>query len=200
MDYYLVCGCWPASVHRLVIKAECRIWRLAGNLDSIRLGLRNGPLPSSKLRIASLGLRSVAFFKNNEEVIRSWRYGELDLHEGKLLRIRPRWWPRFGSQWESFQDSYIRTLPRDFLRAYYAFPVRAPGFMSVLYAQAGPKTQYKTLLVAMESMDEIAGLRNAQAIVCQLVSTRATERLMNRWGYVQHARSLGNNHYIKRLK
>lgn len=154
----------------------------------------------SRFRLANLSLGSVTSVVGNSEKIRSWNYGELELSDGKLIGIYPRWWPRCGSQWEAFQDSYFRTLPRDFCRAYYAFPRRAPGFMSVLYARSGPKTQYKTLYRAVVVMDEIARLRDAQAIVCQTISLRASERLMNRWGYVRHAQSLGSNHFIKRLK
>lgn len=154
----------------------------------------------SEFRVASLGLPTVTSVHGNEGAINSWSYGEIELSDGKLLRIRPRWWPRFGSHWESLQDSYVRALPEGLLRAYYAFPWRAPGFLSVLYAQGGPKTQYKTIARAVAVMDEIAGLRNSQAIVCQVVSNLASERLMLRWGYVPHASSLGDNHYIKRLK
>ncbi len=153
----------------------------------------------SRVRIASLGLGFATTIDGNEKQIRAWSYGELEISDGKLIRIRPRWWPKVGSEWESIQDSYIRTLPDDLLRTYYAFPWRTPGFLSVLYACSGPNTQYKTLLRAVLVMDEIAHLRNAKAIVCQTVTARASERLMNRWGYVRHAASLGDNHYIKRL-
>jgi len=149
--------------------------------------------------VARLGLPSVSSIAGNENSINSWSFGELELSDGKLLSIRPRWWPRIGSQWESFRDSYVRAMPNDVLLAYYAFPRRSPGFMSVLYAHSGPKTQYKTLYRAVLSMDEIARLRKTQAIVCQTVSNLANERLMNRWGYVRHAFSLGDNHFIKRL-
>ena len=71
--------------------------------------------------------------------------------------------------------------------------------MSLLYARSGPNTQYKTILRAVEVVDEIAKLKNTKSIVCQAVGIRATERLMNRWGYVRHATVLGDNHYIKRL-
>jgi hypothetical protein len=154
----------------------------------------------SQVRLASLGLEKVASIEGNEIAINSWRYGELELSDGKLVCIRPRWWPRLGSRWESMQDSYIRRLPTDQLLAYYAFPRRAPGFMSVLYAFSGPNTQYRTIYRAVVTMDAIAKLRGSQAIVCQTITDRASERLMKRWGYVRHAASLGHNHFIKRLR
>ena len=151
-------------------------------------------------RPASFGLPSVSCIAGNESTINAWTYGELEFCDGRLISIRPRWWPRIGSTWESMQDSYLRNVPNKVLIAYYAFPLRSPGFMSVLYAHSGPETQYKTILRAVLTVDEIARLRNAQAIVCQTVSARATERLMSRWGYVRHAITLGNNHFIKRLR
>ncbi len=153
----------------------------------------------SRIRIANLALGYATCIEGNTDRVRSWHYGELELSNGKLLGIYPRWWPRHGSQWEAFQDSFIRTLASDHCRVYYAFPRSAPGFMSLLYARSGPNTQYKTILRAVEVVDEIAKLKNTKSIVCQAVGIRATERLMNRWGYVRHATVLGDNHYIKRL-
>ncbi len=72
--------------------------------------------------------------------------------------------------------------------------------MSVLYALSGPKTQYTTFYRAVVVLDEIARLRDSDAIVCQVINLQASERLMNRWGYVRHALARGDNHYIKRLK
>ena len=154
----------------------------------------------SDFRVANLALGNVASVVGNVDRVRGWSYGELELSNGELLGIYPRWWPKLASQWESFHDSYLRNLPADFCRVYYAFPRRAPGFMSVLYARSGPNTQYKTLYKAVVVTDEIAKLRNSDAIVCQTISPRASERLMNRWGYVRHAFVLGDNHYIKRLR
>jgi hypothetical protein len=71
--------------------------------------------------------------------------------------------------------------------------------MTVSYAHSGPRTQYKTLFRGVQAVDEIAAIWNAQAIVCQATNERLNERLLNRLGYVRHALSLGNNHFIKRL-
>ena len=152
------------------------------------------------VRVANFALGSVTSMDGNADRIRSWNYGELELFDGELLGIYPRWWPCMASEWESIQDSTIRSLPTDFCRVYYAFPKRAPGFMSVLYARSGPKTQYKTLYRGVVVMDEIARLRDSHAIVCQMINLRTSERLMNRWGYVRHALAMGDNHYIKRFK
>lgn len=150
-------------------------------------------------RLASFGLRSLATIEAYAN-FKTWRYGEIEVSSGSLVAIHRRWWPRIGSQSEAYLDSYHRTLPSDSCRAYFAFPFRAPGYMTVLYARGGPNLQYKTIDQAVLVMDEIAQLRDSNAIVCQVVSDRGTERLMNRWGYVRHACTLGDNHYIKRFR
>ena len=152
------------------------------------------------IRWASWGLGFVTDIDQSQHRIQGCRYGEIELKNGALHRVYPRWWPRMGSQWESVMDSYIRQLPEDYCRVYYAFPMRSPGFMSVLYAHSGPNTSYRTVYKGVTVVDEIAGIRNARAIVCQATNTRLTERLMRRLGYVRHASSLGSNHYIKRLR
>ena len=154
----------------------------------------------ARICVANIALGSVTSIEGNADRIRSWNYGELELFDGKLLGIYPRWWPRIPSKWESFRDNAFRSLPTDVCRTYYAFPRRAPGFMSVLYALSGPKTQYTTFYRAVVVLDEIARLRDSDAIVCQVINLQASERLMNRWGYVRHALARGDNHYIKRLK
>ena len=153
-----------------------------------------------RVRLASIALRPVHAIDENADSLRSWRYGEIELSDGKLVAIYPRWWPRLGSRWESYQDSYNRKLPVDVCRVYYSFPLRAPGYMSVLYAHSGSSTRYKTIRRAVLVIDAIAVLNSSNAIICQIINERGTERLMKRWGYVRHATSLGDNHYIKRIR
>ena len=71
--------------------------------------------------------------------------------------------------------------------------------MAINYLTSGEQTSYRTLLLGVQVLEEIARSRKSIAIVCQTYSDRLTERLMNRWGYVRHALSLGDNHYIRRL-
>ena len=150
-------------------------------------------------RLASFALRPVATIEEYAN-FKTWRYGEIEVTSGSLVAIHRSWWPRIGSQYEAYRDSYNRTLPSDSCRAYFAFPFRAPGYMSILYALGGPNMQYKTIYQAVLVMDQIAQVRESKAIVCQVISERGTERLMNRWGYVRHASKLGDNHYIKRFQ
>lgn len=112
----------------------------------------------------------------------------------------PRWVPRFASRWDVLLDtSSPRAIARE-ARVYYAFPWRSPGFMAVQYLVCGHQTSYATLRHCVEIVAWIARARGCQAVVCQAISDRLSERVMNRWGYVQHAKTLGPGHYIHRLR
>jgi hypothetical protein len=71
--------------------------------------------------------------------------------------------------------------------------------MAINYVTCGEQTSYRTLLLAGQVLEEIARSRKSIAIVCQAVSVRLSERLMHRWGFVRHALTVGENHYIRRL-
>jgi hypothetical protein len=72
--------------------------------------------------------------------------------------------------------------------------------MAVLYLHSGPNTRYATIRRGIETIEQIARNHPAQAIVCQSTNERLNERFMRRHGYVKHALSLGDNHYINRLQ
>jgi hypothetical protein len=151
-------------------------------------------------RIASFRLGSLdRIAPETADVLRRTRYGELSVRGTADLRLFPRWWPRIATHWDVLKDSYIKRLDEDECSFYYSFPRSSPGFMTVNYIVSGPKTHYPTLKYGIGLIDQIASLCAAKAIVCQTCNARLSETVMNRWGYVQHAQSLGNNHYIKRL-
>lgn len=144
-------------------------------------------------------LPSVPGVDGYEPSIARWRYGTITVRSGKIHSVQARWWPRWGSVYGAMMDRVVRQLPLDECRFYYAFPLRSPGFLSLLYVHAGDKTSYRTFHQGIVAMDCIARIRGAQAIVCEVTNDRLTESMMARWGYVPHARSLGDHHYIRRF-
>ena len=152
------------------------------------------------MRVANLGLGCIVSLQNEQERIRTCRYGEVVLRGAHLEAIYPRWWPRIASQWDVVRDDYVRTLAPDECRFFYSFPRSSPGFMTLNYALTGPSTRYQTIRRAVGIADDIAAIKKANAIVCQAFNKRVTESIMNRWGYVRHAAGLGDNHYIKRFR
>jgi hypothetical protein len=72
--------------------------------------------------------------------------------------------------------------------------------MVLAYAQAGPRTNLATLRAGLQQLEEIAVVRQLQAIVCQATHRKLTDRVMQYFGYQRHAFSLPGRHYIKRLR
>jgi hypothetical protein len=72
--------------------------------------------------------------------------------------------------------------------------------MTVNYLRSGPGTEYLTIRSSVDFLEVIARSRGCRAIVCEDVSSRISDRLMKRWGYVAHAAGLGPGHYIRRLE
>lgn len=151
-------------------------------------------------KLAQFGLPSVRCVEGNERLIRKWRYGAIEIRDGELVCISARWWPRLASEWESLREQLIKTLPGGVCRMYYSFPWRTPGFMVLAYAHSGPDTTYRSIRCGLRCLEQIAIVWDSQAIVCQATNNRLSERTMNRWGYEKHALSLGDNHYIRRLR
>lgn len=151
------------------------------------------------MRIATLGLGVVTDLNLSADLVRSARYGEYSVLADQSFELYFRWWPRLASRWDVMRDAYLRSLPTSECRVYYSFPIRCPDYMTINYVHSGKGTQYKTVRQAIVIANEIAQLKKAAAIVCQITNERITQRMMNRWGFVQHAQTLGNNHFIKRL-
>lgn len=122
------------------------------------------------------------------------------LVNGSSFTIQKRLWPRIASSFDVFWDEKVSSGEPNSCRVFLSFPKRAPGYLTVNYLCTGPNTEYRILARATKIVDQIAIVRNCQAIVCQVISQRISERLLQRWGYVPHAQSLGNGHFIRRLK
>lgn len=156
--------------------------------------------PCMSWNLAQMGLLCIDRVEGNEQIVKRWRYGAIEIRDGELDHVAARWWPRLASEWESLREQLIKTLPVGVCRMYYSFPWRTPGFMVLAYAHSGPETTYQTIRCGLRTLEQIAGVWHAQAIVCQATNNRLSERTMNRWGYEKHALSLGDNHYIRRLR
>lgn len=140
------------------------------------------------------------------QYVAGYRYAQFSLRRSIQsdslfqLEFTPRWVPRFASRWDVLRDTLKPRAVVGECCVYYAFPLRTPGFMAVQYLVCGQQTPYETLRRSVEIVSWIARARGCQAVVCQAISDRLSERIMNRWGYVQHAKTLGPGHYILRLR
>lgn len=133
------------------------------------------------------------------EKLSGYRYVHFSIDPTNRVVLRTRWWPRFASSWDVAKDEVTRPAPFGICEVYYSIPQRCPSFLTVNYLRCGERTSYSTLLRAVKLTEFIASQNQLHAIVCQAISRRLSERLLNRWGYVRHAAKVGSNHFIRRL-
>jgi hypothetical protein len=83
---------------------------------------------------------------------------------------------------------------------YYNQPWRFPNFLTLAYALSGRETSMKSVRVCLEALDEIARLKQSDALLCDASNWRISERFMRRWGWVPHCpASWWHRHFIKRF-
>ena len=120
---------------------------------------------------------------------------------GRFRRVRLRPFPKIISAPEALRIGgwHHGRRPGDRLSLYYNQPLRFPNFLALKYAVSARSTRMATLTRALEALDEIARLKEADAILCDVGNWRITTKLLARWGWQPHCPSRWHRHYIKRF-
>jgi len=146
-------------------------------------------------------IESVYDVKAQQETLRRRRYGVIEAANGKLVRIQLRPWPKFGSlleaQWVKATKS--RRHRRDICRLFYNEPISHPGFLTLAFVESSLNTSAKTVFATLSVLDQIAYLKNANAIVAEVSNKRISDRALKHWGWEQHLEHKPQRHWIKRF-
>ena len=135
------------------------------------------------------------------ESLRRHRYGVIDIREGRLVSIRLRPWPKlvslpevlFGQLWQH------RRTSGDRCRVYYNQPRSCPNFLALKYIVSSRGTSVRSFFAALTTLDQIARIKNSDAILCEVTNFRVSERLLARMGWERHTKSRWRRNYIKRF-
>jgi len=135
------------------------------------------------------------------ERLRARRHGMIEMVAGRLARVVLRPWMRRASLAE------IQTVGRlqhrwqasDRCRVYYSQPWGMPTYLAVTYAISGRRTSLASIRGAAIVLDEIARLRRADALVCELANARISDRLLVRWGWAPLNPANRRRQFIKRF-
>jgi len=144
---------------------------------------------------------SVANLRDGAEVLRRRAHGVIEVAQGRLRRVLLRPFPKLVSLPEvSLAGKWCHCRRRgDWCLLYYDQPRRFPNFLAVKYLVSARHTTYGTLRRALEALDEIARLKQADALLCQVSNRRISGRVMTRLGWVPHCPAARRRHYIKRF-
>lgn len=133
-------------------------------------------------------------------LVRRQSYGTIEAAGGTFEQLSFRRWPKFV--WLPEQRLLGGWLHRrrteDRCRLYYDQPRRFPGFLAVKYIQSGQGTSLATVLAALAALEQVARLKQSDALLCDVANPRITPRVMQRFGWEPHAPSLWHHNYIRR--
>ena len=129
------------------------------------------------------------------------RYGVIEVVDERLVAIRTRVFARRVSQlevslWGRFAHER-RTGNRCWL--YYRQPRAMPQFLVLDYVLSTRGTSLATARGAAGDLDELARFKQCDAILCDVATTRISDRLLARWGWQAHAPTPRHRHFIKRF-
>ena len=135
------------------------------------------------------------------ERLRRGRYGVIEARGGETCRIRLRccpklisypevWLQRVTHRWGSQADRCL---------LYYNQPRRFPQFLAVTAMKTGRGTSLATVRSVLQTLDEVAWLKQVDALLCDIGNQRISDRLLAREGWVPHAPSRWHRNFIKRF-
>jgi hypothetical protein len=133
--------------------------------------------------------------------LRHRHYGVIETRDGQFCRVVLRPLPKVASLLELalWGRPWHRRHLGDRCLLYYNQPWRFPNFLSLTYLLSGRGTKLATVRRALEILEKIARLKRTDALLCDVASTRISDRLLARCGYEPHCPSAWHRHYIKRF-
>jgi hypothetical protein len=139
--------------------------------------------------------------EHDADLLRSRHYGVIEIRNGELERIVLRPWPKLVVMPEVWWlgGQYDAPDAGDRCRLYYNQPRHLPQFLALKYVLSSPHATFATVRRAAQTLDAIAAIKRSDAIVCEAMNLRISERLLHRWGWVRHCMHSRRRHYIKRF-
>ena len=144
---------------------------------------------------------SIDDLDTGRERIRARRYGVIETAGGDLKAIHLRSWPKLVSISELWPvgPRYHCRGAADRCLLYYNQPRRMPEFLALRYVVSTAGTSYATFRAALKILDQVAALKQVDAIVCDAGNIRLSDRLMARLGWEPHKPQRWHRNYIRRF-
>ncbi|MEX2139689.1 MAG: hypothetical protein WD894_10535 [Pirellulales bacterium] len=135
------------------------------------------------------------------DVLRRRPYGVIEMLDGRFHRVLLRPLPKYVSLFEAlFWGSFChRRVPGNRLRLFYNQPRQHSNYLSLKYAVSSRDTSLATMLGALEVLDEIARIKQSDAILTDAANFRISERFLRRQGWERHTKARYHRNFIKRF-
>lgn len=129
-------------------------------------------------------------------------YGTIIVEDGEFQRIRFKPWPKIISSLEINllgQKTHNAAESQDRCTLYYNQPFFHKRFLALKYIVSTKGTSFKSFRLAVRVLDEVARIKQSDAIVSEVTNFKISNRLMKRWGWESHLKDRPNRHFIKRF-
>lgn len=135
------------------------------------------------------------------DLLRLRRYGMIEVVDGELSRIVLRPYPKLISAPEVWWDQRARgsAAKVDACRLYYDQPLLMPNFLALKYIASSRGATYASCRRALQVLDQIARIKQTDAMVCEGYNLRLSDRLATRFGWERHCLTSKRRHFIKRF-
>ena len=144
---------------------------------------------------------TITDFDAGRERIHTRRYGVIETTGGRLAAVYLRPWPKLLALPDlvPLDPSYHASGADDRCLLYYNQPWRMPNFLALKYIVSTSGTRYATIRAALQVLDAIAELKQTDAIVCDALNRRLTERALRRFGWEPHKPQRWHRNFIRRF-
>ena len=125
----------------------------------------------------------------------------IDVRDGQLAAIHVRRFPKIVSALEIEWLGRRRhnNSPGDRCRLYYNQPRRHGNYLALVYVVSDRDCTFASFRRAVELLDEVARVKQSDAILCDVWNLRISDRLLARWGYEPHKPQRWHRNHIKRF-
>jgi hypothetical protein len=145
--------------------------------------------------------QTVTNLETQAEILRRRPYGMIEARDGRVTRVQLRPFPKLTSVPEVllFGGWYHRWVPGDRCWLHYNQPRQHSNFLAVKCLLTTRDTQVATVRRAVEALDEIARIKQSDALMCDAANWRLSTAIMNRWGWESYCPSRWHRYFIRRF-
>jgi hypothetical protein len=129
------------------------------------------------------------------------RYGVIHTQAGRFEQLRLRPFPK----WSTVADVHLfgrrrhDRLAGDCCWLYYNQPWGHERFLALTFLVSSSGGTLATVSRALSVLDEIARIKQSDAILCDAYNLRLSDRVLRRWGWTPHHPTSNRRHFIKRF-
>lgn len=135
------------------------------------------------------------------DLVRRGRYGIITIESGRLKNICLRAWPKISSalEVEWLGRRWHARREGDRCLVYYNQPRSCPNYLALKYVLSTRGCTFASIRRAAQVLDEVARVKQSDAILCDVWNERISDRLLARWGWEPHKPARWHRNYIKRF-